>query len=468
MYRAHIWHFFKQTIKLNFYLLFCIQFFSTPLFSQNLTSSPYSYFGIGDLQYFGSAAFGNMGQVNQGIRRPYDINILNPASYSALKQTNIEAGAMLNNGTLINGANKIDVSLSGLTYFNIGTNIYKKGIGLVFGASPMSSIGFTSSNFKTIETDTVKNILAKTSQVGDGGLNKAFIGVGAKLNKYVSVGFNMNYIFGQNNSSIVQSVPAQYYLFNWTAERKDYISGFVFDYGIQTHIDSIVLKIPQYKLVIDSNGFERKKWVMTNKKPISINGGLTFNLQTNVNSIRNYSFRTLTRGGIDYSRDSILTNSEKNGNIVFPMSLNYGISITNNENWTIASDFGTTAWSKFSSFEVNTGLQDAWHFNIGASWLPDVKEDTRNYLKRLEYRLGYRIEQTSAFINNQSVNINAYSFGIGIPIAERDKYRKYSRVNVGFEYATRGANTSLVNEEYFKFTVGLVFTDRWFIKYKYD
>jgi hypothetical protein len=86
----------------------------------------------------------------------------------------------------------------------------------------------------------------------------------------------------------------------------------------------------------------------------------------------------------------------------------------------------------------------------------------------LEYRLGYRIEQTNAFINNQSININAYSFGIGIPIAERDKYRKYSRVNVGFEYANRGANTSLVNEEYFKFTVGLVFSDRWFIKYKYD
>jgi hypothetical protein len=71
-------------------------------------------------------------------------------------------------------------------------------------------------------------------------------------------------------------------------------------------------------------------------------------------------------------------------------------------------------------------------------------------------------------LNNQSVNINSISCGIGIPIAERDRYRKFSRVNIGFDYLTRGANTSLINETYYKFTVGIVFSDRWFIKYKYD
>lgn len=468
MYKALHWQMLSNTIKIKACLLFCIFLFSNTIFSQNLTQSPYSFYGIGDLQYYGSVTLGSMGQVSQGIRRQYDINILNPASYSALKQTNIEAGGMLNNGTLSNKTGKIDVSLSGLSYFNIGTNIHKNGIGLVFGASPFSSIGYTSLSNTPIDIDTLKGILAKTTLNGEGGLNKAFIGVGARITKNFSVGANMNYIFGQNNSSIVQSVPAQYYLFNWTSERKDYVSGFLFDYGIQTHFDSIIIKTPKYKTVIDSNGFERKKWILKEMKPISFIGGFTVNFQTDLNATQKYSFRTLTRGGIDYSRDSILTNTENKGTVVLPLSLKYGISLTNNENWTLAADFGTTAWKNYSSFNSKSDLQNSWHLNIGGSWLPDIKEDSRNYLKRLEYRLGYRVEQTNAFINNQSININSYSFGIGIPIAERDRYRKYSRVNIGLEYLTRGANTDLVNEEYFRFTIGLVFSDRWFIKYKYD
>ena len=151
-----------------------------------------------------------------------------------------------------------------------------------------------------------------------------------------------------------------------------------------------------------------------------------------------------------------------------PFSIKYGIAFTNNLNWTIAADFGTTAWSNYSEFGTKKGLQDAWHFNVGASWLPDAKDVMRNYFKRLEYRIGFRTEQTNVIIENQSINLNAYSFGIGIPIAERG-FKRFSKINLGFEYLTRGENVnSLIKEEYFNFKIGIVFTDKWFIKYKYD
>jgi len=472
MYKAHNWQPILVKKKINVVLIICFLFETFSSFSQNLSQSPYSFFGIGDVQYYGSATLGNMGQVSQGIRRKYDLNILNPASYSTIAQTNIEAGAMLSNGTLKSGNSTLNASLSGLAYFNFGTTISKKGIGIAFGAAPYSAIGYDIKRTTVIKIDTLNNddvkVNAQTSQIGDGGLTRAFFGVGTKVNKHLSAGVNFGYIFGQINSRMLQTVPAQYNIFNWSADRKDNVNGFVIEYGIQSNFDSINISLPKYKTIIDSNGFEHKKMVRENKNPVSINAGVTFNLETSLTGSQRYSFRTLARGGLDYSKDSIKTDESKTGSVIIPFEIKYGIAITNNSNWTVAADFGTAAWSNYSSFGQNKGLQNSWHFNTGACWLPDVKEDSRNYFKRLEYRIGYRLEQTNLFIENQSVNVSSYSCGVGIPIAERDRYKKFSRVNVGFEYLTRGANTNLVNEEYYKFTIGLVFSDRWFIKYKYD
>lgn len=454
--------------KISLGLLLCFLFQNFIANTQNLTQSPYSYFGVGDLQYYGSVTFGSMGQTSQGMRRGYDLNSLNPASYSALKQTNLEAGALFNYAELSSGQTNLKTSLSGLSYFNLGTTISKKGIGIAFGAAPYSALGYEIVRKTPIQTDTAGIINATTIQKGDGGLNRAYIGVGVKINKYFSAGVNIGYLFGQVNSSILQTVPPEYYMFNWAIDKKDYVNGFLVEYGVQAHFDSVKLSLPRYGNLIDSNGFERKKFFAGKKSPISINAGLTFNLESAIDGTQRYSFRTLSRGGVDYSKDSIKTEDNKNGEIVIPMSIKYGLAFTNNTNWTLAVDLGTTAWSKYTAFGENRGLQNTWFIAAGASFLPDMKEDSRNYFKRLEYRIGYRTEQSNILLNNQSVNINSISCGIGIPIAERDRYRKFSRVNIGFDYLTRGANTSLINETYYKFTVGIVFSDRWFIKYKYD
>jgi len=471
MYKAHNWQSISEKTKINIFFITCLVFQTLSSFSQNLTQSPYSFFGVGDLQYIGSASLGNMGQVSQGIRRKYNLNILNPASYGSLAQTNLEAGAMLNNGNLKSDGSTISSSLSGLSYFNYGTSISKKGIGFAFGAAPYSALGYDIRKTTVLKVDTFNSLIdvnATTSQIGSGGLTRAFLGVGTKINKYFSAGVNVGYIFGQINSRIIQTTPAQFYIFNWSAEKKDNINGFLIEYGFQSHFDSLNFSLPKYKTIIDSNGFEHKKMVRGQGKPISINAGLTFNAETNLTGNQRYSFRTLAIGGLDLGKDTIQTDETKTGSVTIPFEIKYGIAITNNTNWTVAADFGTAAWNNYSSFGQNKGLQNSWHFNVGASWLPDIKEDSRNYFKRLEYRVGYRNEQTNIFIDNQSVNITGYSCGIGIPIAERDRYKKFSRVNVGFEYLTRGSNTNLINEEFYKLTIGLVFSDRWFIKYKYD
>jgi hypothetical protein len=51
----------------------------------------------------------------------------------------------------------------------------------------------------------------------------------------------------------------------------------------------------------------------------------------------------------------------------------------------------------------------------------------------------------------------------------RSKGVQYSMANVGFEYFTRGTTgANLYKEDYFRFSLGIVFNDRWFIKRRFD
>src|ERR1700758_1065222 len=71
-------------------------------YAQTLSSSPYSRYGLGELQGTGLAQNYAMGGAGYAWRNdtisPNSINITNPASYSSLRVTTIELG-MLSNST---------------------------------------------------------------------------------------------------------------------------------------------------------------------------------------------------------------------------------------------------------------------------------------------------------------------------------------------------------------------------------
>ena len=63
-----------------------LAFISVAVMAQNNTNSPYTRYGYGDL---GDRSFGAgraMGGVGIGLRSPLQINPLNPASYSSMRQ----------------------------------------------------------------------------------------------------------------------------------------------------------------------------------------------------------------------------------------------------------------------------------------------------------------------------------------------------------------------------------------------
>lgn len=463
--------------------LFCI--FTLNSSAQNLTQSPYSFIGIGELQFMGSNLFSSIGQATQGIRRLYDINTSNPASYSSLKQTNIEAGGMLMNGTFTSNNKSSLVSLAGLNYFNFGSNVSEKyGLGIVVGVAPFSSIGYDVSSTTSVQADTF-SMPAMNIFTGEGGLNRAFVGSGIKLAKSISIGINAGYVFGQINSSNTFLYPKEFKRFNVAEDQRNYIGGFLVEYGIQLHLDSIKNLIPSYKSYKDTlikihplSGkidtiYKKKFSQIKNENNYFLRAGLTFNLQSNLDISQQYTLRTLPIGFPTGVKDTVSHSDNFKGEILLPFGAKYGISLGNSNKWMIAADAGTTMWQDYKMMGKSDLLRNSFTLNLGATYLPNPRDDERNYFKRIEYRTGFRYEKTNIFINETGIDLMGISFGISIPVAGDDRYdfryKKYSRINLGFEYLTRGnENPRLVKEEYFRFTLGVVFTDRWFLRFKYD
>src|ERR1017187_3218138 len=78
------------TTALNIFLVIFIVSNSE---AQNNSTSPYSRFGLGDMQSLGFAETDAMGTASIAIHEPFNINFSNPASYSSLKLTSLEFGA---------------------------------------------------------------------------------------------------------------------------------------------------------------------------------------------------------------------------------------------------------------------------------------------------------------------------------------------------------------------------------------
>lgn len=405
--------------------------------AQNITKSPYSVIGAGDLVFAGNTANFSMGQVTQGIRKPFEINWLNPASYSGLTQTNIETGATFAAGSIKSVSQSSSVNNAWLAYINMAMPLStKKGIGFSFGLSPYTSVGYNVSSLTTLPSDSAP-VTAINNFEGRGGLSKAYGGFGARLTKNLSAGVNLNFVFGQVNSKTQLLIPVQYNMFNTEEDRNSYISGLMLDFGLQYH--KTIQK--DYELVV----------------------GSTITPNTTLSGTQSYIYRTLPLGQTVGAKDTIINNQGVKGNVNMPLSWQAGFSFSKLNNWLIAADVNGANWSNYKAFNRTDSLQNSIGFNLGGSYIPNYAA-TKNIFNKLEYRAGFRFSKTNWQFYNQSINAMAFSAGVGIPLV-----KSKSKVSVGFEYSTRGTTSNnLIQEDYFRVIIGVSFSDKWFYRYRYD
>ncbi len=418
-------------------------------YSQQGTASPYSFYGIGTLNFKGTVENRSMGGLsiyNDSIH----LNLRNPAFYTGnnLKAYNEESrpvrfsvGGNFNSTNLKSNTSSAKANATSFEYLAMNLPIGKFGLG--FGLLPFTSVGYNLQDIN--DEERLANIYE-----GDGGVNKAFLGLAYSVNKKLRVGLDVSYNFGSiENSAIAflrdsEGVPLQ---FQTRQNNQSNLSGLNYNFGAN------------YTTTI----FEK----------YDLTASATFQPESNLTSRNNRSFSTITfnstTGAIN-EVDTIEADLEAAGlaetDLTLPMRYGFGAGIGLRQKWFVGAEYSMQQTSKFANPIVNidnSTFENAYRISVGGFYLPNYNAFT-GYLKRVTYRAGLRYETTGLNINNQSIDEFGITFGMSLPLGNM-----FSLLNLGFEYGQRGTTKeNLIQENFFNTSLSLSLNDRWFQKRKFN
>jgi long-subunit fatty acid transport protein len=391
--------------------------------AQEGTSSPYSFYGIGDVKFKGTVETRSMGGVSV-FSDSIHVNLQNPAQLASLKLTTFSIGATSVNTKLNTEAQNEKARRTNLDYLAVGIPAGK--LGFTFGLMPYSSVGYKIN--KNIKDDE-GNIIEGTQYTGLGGINKVFLGMGYKVTKDLSFGIDVQYNFGTIETNSYR------YLMN-----------------VENGTQEINLSRIQGLNLTTGLAYERK----VNKK-YTYFGSLVFAPQANLN-IKNE--RTII------VNDQVDNQSVQDLSFNLPSRLSIGSGFGEVRKWLVGAEVTLQSNSDLKNrFDDISGVvfENSTRYSVGGYFIPNYGSFT-SYFKRITYRGGLRYENTGLIIKNKSIEDFAVSLGLGLPMSGT-----FSNLNIGFEIGKRGTKYyNLIEENYVNLSIGLSFSDRWFVKRKYN
>jgi long-subunit fatty acid transport protein len=399
--------------------------------SQESSSSPYSFYGIGDVRFKGTFENRNMAGMSV-LGDSISLNLSNPAAHPKLRATTFSVGANNNINAIESNQGSSTASRTTIDYFALGLPMGK--LAFTFGLMPFSSVGY-----KIRNTTEVDETLFLSNFSGSGGLNRVFLASGYQLTKNLSVGLEINHNFG-----LIETTNTEY------------ISG----------IETGAQELSTSRL----NGSSATLGFMYDTKisdKLSVFSSLTYTPETKLSLENERTLKTVIStpnfGDLEVDRINLPV---ENTTIKLPTKLTGGLAVGDKQKWILGTEItyqeSSQLGNRFSDID-NVTFENSMRVSLGGFYIPKYNSFT-SYLSRVTYRAGLRYENTGMIIQNQGINDYGMNFGLGLPLGGG-----LSKINIGFEYGQRGTlNQNLVRENYFNLSVGLTFIDKWFQKYKYE
>ncbi len=418
----------------TFFIL--IIFFSSPyLIAQNQINSPYSRFGIGNLQSNILSEFSAMGGVAIANSNAAIVNPYNPASYSTFKPNTFILSTGGIHQTTRMQTNKLQqiANNSSFSHIILGFPINSR-IGASFGLLPFSSIGYHIEDSE--ENPELGNIDYLYN--GDGGLNIIYFGTGYKLSENLLIGANINYLFGGLNRQ-KEVIFTDEEIFSTRKKSSISLKGFYYQLGLQYYHNIN----ENYRIVF----------------------GLSANNSTNISSKRTVLTETyeLVSSNFEIVKDTIEnTTTGFTNSMVLPRNVGFGVSLEMKK-WIIMADYSIMDWSEYRMFGDSDSLANSMRLSYGIQYTND-KMSSGKYWKLIKFRFGGKFEKSYLNLYNSQINERSLTFGLGLPLRKTK-----SEINIAIEIGERGTtNNNLIKEQFLRFNLGLALKDIWFVKRKYD
>ena len=398
--------------------------------AQNNTNSPYTRYGYGDLS---DQSFGNskaMGGIAFGLRDGAQINPLNPASYTAIDSLTFifEGGVSLQNMNISGGGVKLNAKNSSFDYLAMQFRLHPR-VAMSIGLLPFSNVGYSVSDSK------VDNGVSQTrSFTGDGGLHQLYGGIGVKVLKNLSLGVNASYFWGDITRTRTIIYPATSESYSYIQQMGLSISDYKLDFGAQYTLD-----------------FNKKH---------SMTIGAVFSPKHKLNN--DYTVTTQASSTVSQDWDATLE---------VPNTFGVGFTYNYDKRLTVGADYSLQQWSK-TKFGIKTSdgdvredfnetytYCDRHKISVGAEYIPNLIG--RSYLSHIKYRLGaYYTTPYYKIGGKDAAREYGVTAGFGLPVP-----RSRSILSISGQFVrVSGQESTFVNENIFRVSIGLTFNERWFFK----
>ena len=422
----------KNTLKkysaiFRIYILFGFCMLSMLFATGQNTVSPYSIFGLGELQNRGFSKIQSMGGAGIAFRPGNSLNSVNPASYTGLDSLRIitEFGIQ---GKLyeLDSRSETQSGFTGnLNYVAMGFR-YNDWMGGSFGFVPFSSVGYSIQFENDVEGT---NETYSSQYVGSGGITQFYFSNAFKIGKHLSLGVTVSYLFGPliQDESILESenVPS------FRISRRDYLKSFYFDYGMQ-----YMFKVKKTDVVLGA--------VFSNNQNLSSNHILEL---------------------YEGSTSSLLYGTTYNTKyLVIPSIWGAGIGISKKNRYELLFDYHHQQWSDVTYPIQLYSFENVNRYSLGVSVRPWETRATNKFYKNWDYRVGINYQSSCLSFAGTQIDDKNVSFGVGIPVS-----RNISEIDFGVKLGSNGTTANhLIRENYILFQVGLSLNEFAFIKRTFD
>ncbi len=410
------------------------------LFAQfnNNTSSPYSRFGLGDLQPYSFGRTAAMGGASIASRNNHQINMANPASFSAVDSLGFmfEFGLFGKYSEFSNDLTSMEASDVNFQYFAMNFQV-TNWLGASMGLTPYSDVGYN----VEVQEEVPNTVNILNRYYGEGSLSKAHIGFGVDILKNLSVGANFNYLFGMLNSNSETLFPTGSGFY----DNQKFESLRLRDFSVSLGAQATIPLNEQNKIILAA--------IYENP-----------NYTGFFSDIRSKSL-TVQQGTSRITDTKIDTIGFQNQiSVDLPLTYGAGISYVKENTLEINADYYHQKWSETNLPGSRGGnLTDLNKFAFGAEWIPD-RFSIQSYLSRVAYRIGANYTNSYLKIDGQQIKDLGISFGVGLPV-----YRSNSTINISAELGKRGTtDNNLVEQKYARLNLSVNLYDLWFIQRRFD
>jgi len=394
------------------------------------TSSPYSRFGLGDLQGTVFPEYNALGGGVTALSSPNSINPYNPATYTSFGPNSflLSTGGLHKTTNMQNTTESQLTNNSAFSHITIAFPVSRK-IGASIGMLPYSNIGYEL-NSRNLVPD------ADLLYSGDGGISKAYFGSAYQISNEFSVGINASYLFGVLNRRKKVIFDDESF-FNSRSNSKINLKGYYYELGLL------------YKKEISEN----------NEFTI----GLTANNNSEIRGKRSELVETFEYSGVfEFPKDTFLNTTEWSY-ATLPQYISVGLTYREDKKWLLVADYSLQNWADYTLFDESDNLSNSMRMSGGMEYTPEYNSVT-TYYKRMQYRLGASYSNTPLQFDGNQLTEKSISFGFGIPVK-----KSRTRYDVSVILGQRGTTENkLLKEQFIKFGLSVSYDGIWFVKRKYD